>query len=202
MPELSLLYDIIPKLLPLESMQMRFMQQALVGLVLLAPMVALMGVQVVNFRMAFFADAISHSAFTGVAAVGSGAGWLLASRPLSDAAAVDDGVLDRVGGLADGALLDSVERLDPGDHARRLGGLGNAEPGLVHGVGERGAGRALRPDPGRHDLRREQPRHGGRRHVRDAGLCPGRQARLRAGRSAHRCSGRKQYAGRAAGGDR
>lgn len=67
MPELNMLYDIIPKLLPLESMQMRFMQQALVGLVLLAPMVALMGVQVVNFRMAFFADAISHSAFTGVA---------------------------------------------------------------------------------------------------------------------------------------
>jgi zinc transport system permease protein len=67
MPDLSMLYDIIPKLLPIESMQMRFMQQALVGLVLLAPMVALMGVQVVNFRMAFFADAISHSAFTGVA---------------------------------------------------------------------------------------------------------------------------------------
>lgn len=67
MPDLSLLYNLIPKLLPLESMQMRFMQQALVGLVLLAPMVALMGVQVVNFRMAFFADAISHSAFTGVA---------------------------------------------------------------------------------------------------------------------------------------
>ncbi|WP_054030460.1 metal ABC transporter permease [Desulfatitalea tepidiphila] len=67
MPELSVLYDLIAKLLPLESMQMRFMQQALVGLVLLAPMVALMGVQVVNFRMAFFADAISHSAFTGVA---------------------------------------------------------------------------------------------------------------------------------------
>ena len=67
MPDLSMLYDIIPKLLPIESMQMRFMQQALVGLVLLAPMVALMGVQVVNFRMAFSADAISHSAFSGVA---------------------------------------------------------------------------------------------------------------------------------------
>lgn len=67
MPELNVLYDLIGKLLPVESMQLRFMQQALVGLMLLAPMVALMGVQVVNFRMAFFADAISHSAFTGVA---------------------------------------------------------------------------------------------------------------------------------------
>lgn len=67
MPELNVLYHLIPKLLPFEVMQMHFMQQAMVGLLLLAPMVALMGVQVVNFRMAFFADAISHSAFTGVA---------------------------------------------------------------------------------------------------------------------------------------
>lgn len=67
MPELNVLYDLVPKFLPFQSMEMRFMQQALVGLLLLAPMVALMGVQVVNFRMAFFADAVSHSAFTGVA---------------------------------------------------------------------------------------------------------------------------------------
>lgn len=67
MPELDLLYRLIAVLFPFESMQLRFMQQALVGLLLLAPMVALMGVQVVNFRMAFFADAISHSAFSGVA---------------------------------------------------------------------------------------------------------------------------------------
>lgn len=67
MPDLSGLYDLAARLLPFECMQMRFMQQALVGLVLLAPMAAAMGVQVVNFRMAFFADAISHSAFAGVA---------------------------------------------------------------------------------------------------------------------------------------
>jgi len=51
----------------LDCMQARFMQQALLGLLLLAPMAAAMGVQVVNFRMAFFSDAISHSAFAGVA---------------------------------------------------------------------------------------------------------------------------------------
>jgi len=67
MPELTAVYDLIARALPFECMQMRFMQQALTGLLLLAPMVALMGVHVVNFRMAFFADAISHSAFTGVA---------------------------------------------------------------------------------------------------------------------------------------
>lgn len=67
MLDAGLLYDFIGQLLPFEFMQARFMQQAFVGLFLLAPMCAAMGVQVVNFRMAFFSDAISHSAFTGVA---------------------------------------------------------------------------------------------------------------------------------------
>ena len=67
MIDLSHLYAIIPRLLPFECMQARFMQQALLGLLLLAPMCAAMGVQVVNFRMAFFSDAISHSAFAGIA---------------------------------------------------------------------------------------------------------------------------------------
>ncbi len=67
MTDLTFLYDAVARILPFECMQARFMQQALVGLVLLAPMCAAMGVQVVNFRMAFFSDAISHSAFAGVA---------------------------------------------------------------------------------------------------------------------------------------
>jgi zinc transport system permease protein len=67
MIDLSWLYELVPKVLPFDCMKVRFMQQALIGLVLLAPMAAAMGVQVVNFRMAFFADAISHSAFAGVA---------------------------------------------------------------------------------------------------------------------------------------
>ena len=67
MPDLTALYESLPRLLPFECLRARFMQQALVGLLLLAPMTAAMGVQVVNFRMAFFYDAISHSAFAGVA---------------------------------------------------------------------------------------------------------------------------------------
>ncbi len=61
------IYQIIPKLLPFECLDAAFMQRALIGLVMLAPMGAMMGVQVVNFRMAFYADAISHTAFAGVA---------------------------------------------------------------------------------------------------------------------------------------
>lgn len=67
MIDLSALYDHVGRLLPFDCLKARFMQQALVGLLLIAPMTAAMGVQVINFRMAFFADAISHSAFAGVA---------------------------------------------------------------------------------------------------------------------------------------
>ncbi len=67
MIDLSCLYEGMAHVLPFDALRARFMQQALVGLILIAPMAAAMGVQVVNFRMAFFADAISHSAFAGVA---------------------------------------------------------------------------------------------------------------------------------------
>ncbi|MEW6267419.1 MAG: metal ABC transporter permease [Thermodesulfobacteriota bacterium] len=67
MPDLAPIYGLLRSILPLESLEPRFMQQAFLGLILLAPMTAAMGVQVVNFRLAFFSDAISHSTFTGVA---------------------------------------------------------------------------------------------------------------------------------------
>lgn len=67
MPELTPLYELIGWILPLECLQLTIMRRALLGLLILAPMAAAMGVQVVNFRMAFFSDAISHSVFGGVA---------------------------------------------------------------------------------------------------------------------------------------
>ena len=53
--------------LPLECMDFNFMQMALLAILLIAPLTAVAGVQVVNFRMAFFADTIGHSAFAGAA---------------------------------------------------------------------------------------------------------------------------------------
>lgn len=44
-----------------------FMCHALLGLLLLTPMTAMLGVHVLNFRMAFFSDAVGHSAFAGLA---------------------------------------------------------------------------------------------------------------------------------------
>ena len=53
MLDLEPLYRLV-SLFPFECLQAGFMQQALVALILLAPMAATMGVQVVSFRMAFF----------------------------------------------------------------------------------------------------------------------------------------------------
>ena len=54
-------------MLPFECMKLRFMQEAFLGVLLTAPLAAAAGIQVVNFRMLFFSDAIGHSAFAGVA---------------------------------------------------------------------------------------------------------------------------------------
>ncbi len=56
----------LQSILPFEWAEMTFMLNALLVIVMLAPTCAALGVKVVNFRMAFFSDAISHSAFTGV----------------------------------------------------------------------------------------------------------------------------------------
>ena len=75
MTDLTPVYGLLGAL-PFECMGERFMQQAFLALLLLAPMAAAMGVQVVNFRMAFFSDAVSHSAFAGI-----GLGLVLALDP-------------------------------------------------------------------------------------------------------------------------
>lgn len=67
MPEWSSLCSFLGQMIPLDVMQFSFMQKAFLALLLLSPMTALMGVHVVNFRMSFFSDAISHSAFAGAA---------------------------------------------------------------------------------------------------------------------------------------
>ncbi|MCR5824204.1 MAG: metal ABC transporter permease [Lachnospiraceae bacterium] len=44
-----------------------FMKNAFVAILLIAPLFGIMGTMVVNNRMAFFSDALGHSAFTGLA---------------------------------------------------------------------------------------------------------------------------------------
>ena len=66
MPDISAICHMF-SLLPLDCLKLSFMQQALLAVLLLTPMTAALGVEVISFRMAFFSDAIGHSAFAGVA---------------------------------------------------------------------------------------------------------------------------------------
>lgn len=53
--------------LPFDFLQYGFMQRAVFAAFFLAIVCALLGVLVVQFRMAFFSDAVAHSSFTGIA---------------------------------------------------------------------------------------------------------------------------------------
>jgi zinc transport system permease protein len=61
------LYHLIDILLPYEWARHVFMKNALLGVLLVAPIFGLLGTMIVNNRMAFFSDAVGHSALTGIA---------------------------------------------------------------------------------------------------------------------------------------
>ena len=53
--------------LPLEMLHWNFMKNALLAVLLIAPLFGLMSTMIVTGRMSFFSDALGHSAFTGIA---------------------------------------------------------------------------------------------------------------------------------------
>ncbi|MBO5869102.1 MAG: metal ABC transporter permease [Oscillospiraceae bacterium] len=53
--------------LPFEIFHWRFMQNALLAILLMAPLLGLSSTMVVTGKMSFFSDALGHSAFTGIA---------------------------------------------------------------------------------------------------------------------------------------
>ena len=55
------------ELLPIEMLQWDFMKNALLALLLMAPLFGLLSTMIVTGRMSFFSDALGHSAFTGIA---------------------------------------------------------------------------------------------------------------------------------------
>ena len=63
------------ELLPLEMLRWDFMKNALLAVLLMAPLFGLVSTMVVTGRMSFFSDALGHSAFTGIA-IGSICGVL------------------------------------------------------------------------------------------------------------------------------
>jgi len=61
------IFQIMDSIAPVSWLGPEFMKRAFLALLFIGVACSAMGVLVVNFRMAFFSDAISHSAFTGVA---------------------------------------------------------------------------------------------------------------------------------------
>ena len=63
---MNTIYSIMDVLLPFDVFQFSFMKNALLAMLLLTPLLALLGTMAVNRRMAFFSDALGHSALAGV----------------------------------------------------------------------------------------------------------------------------------------
>ncbi len=53
--------------LPFEMLDWQFMRNALLAIILMAPLFGILSTMVVTGRMSFFSDALGHSAFTGIA---------------------------------------------------------------------------------------------------------------------------------------
>ena len=64
---MELIYDIIETALPFSFARFDFMKNALLAVLLVTPLFGLLGTMAVNNKMAFFSDALGHSALTGIA---------------------------------------------------------------------------------------------------------------------------------------
>ena len=61
------LWYMLCEALPIEMLRWNFMKNALLAMLLMAPLFGLLSTMVVTGRMSFFSDALGHSAFTGIA---------------------------------------------------------------------------------------------------------------------------------------
>ncbi len=64
---MNILYSIMDAVLPFHWLDYTFMKHALLALLLLTPLFGLLGTMAVDNQMAFFSDALGHSALTGIA---------------------------------------------------------------------------------------------------------------------------------------
>lgn len=61
------IYSVLEALIPFEFIDYTFMKNALLAIILITPVFAILGTMIVNNKMAFFSDALGHSALTGIA---------------------------------------------------------------------------------------------------------------------------------------
>lgn len=61
------IYHWMETILPFDFIQYDFMKNALLAVLIMTPLFGILGTMIVNNRMAFFSDALGHSALTGIA---------------------------------------------------------------------------------------------------------------------------------------
>ena len=64
---MEFIYNIMETLLPFTWVQYDFMKNAILAVLLITPLLGMLGTMAVNHNMAFFSDALGHSALTGIA---------------------------------------------------------------------------------------------------------------------------------------
>lgn len=64
---MSVIYSVMDVILPFEFMHYTFMKNALLAILLVTPLFGMLGTMAVDNKMAFFSDALGHSALTGIA---------------------------------------------------------------------------------------------------------------------------------------
>ena len=64
---MEVIYSFMEQLFPFQFMSYDFMKNAFLAMVIITPLFAILGTMIVNNKLAFFSDALGHSAFTGIA---------------------------------------------------------------------------------------------------------------------------------------
>lgn len=61
------IYEVMENIFPFSFMDFAFMKNAFIAILIITPLFGMLGTMIVNNRMAFFSDALGHSALTGIA---------------------------------------------------------------------------------------------------------------------------------------
>lgn len=64
---MTTIYHLMESLIPMDFISYDFMKNALLAILVMTPLFGILGTMIVNNRMAFFSDALGHSALTGMA---------------------------------------------------------------------------------------------------------------------------------------
>lgn len=63
---MNVIYEIVGKIVPFHWISYDFMKNALLAVLIITPLFAILGTMIVNQKMAFFSEALGHSAYTGI----------------------------------------------------------------------------------------------------------------------------------------